>query len=165
MLRCNEARHRPQRHSSFGRTKMRERRRRRRMMRDGGGAYYTIVRPLIRLAHRVPAGQFVSGLRSCQSKATSSLQAVATEHLSRGVGRSDGGTLPCVDHHRLLTRMQRLGRILDAHAGRKAHVNISSVHVWRGETSRRLRGCSSFLIASPPCVTLIHRRHVEPHRD
>ena len=84
---------------------MRRRRRRRRVV---GGGYYTIVRPLIRLAQRLPAGQFVSGLRSCQSKQTSSPQAVATKHLSCCVERFDGGTLLYMDHHcaairRLLT--------------------------------------------------------------
>lgn len=137
---------------------MRERRRR------AGGGYYTIVRPLIRLAQRLPAGQFVSGLRSCQSKQTSSPQAVATKHLSCCVERFDGGILLWMDHHCAAIHRQ----LTHSHA---CNASVKSgctrmwillfLHVWRGGTSRRVRGCLSFLIASPPYVTLIIRRHVE----
>lgn len=161
---------------------------------EGGGGYYTIVRPLIRLAHRLPAGQFVSGLRSCQSKRTSSPQAVATEHLSCCVERFDGGTLLCVDpslllrcnphtHTHIHTRTAHNAphrentthacnasvKNLDAHARREHACEyfyfLYVLHVWRGGTSRRLRGCLSFRTASPPYVTLINRRHVESHQD
>ena len=158
----------------------------------GGGGYYTIVRPLIRLAQRLPAGQFVSGLRGCQSNQTSSPpQAVATKHLSCCVERFDGGilcawavTLRCNPlslstshtHTRAHTHTYTHACNGSVKSGRtrqeekNAHVNNRAfLHVRRGGTRRRVRGCSSVcprFLSPPPHVTLIHRRHVEPpHQD
>ena len=61
-----------------------------------------------------------------------------------------------MDHHRRAA-IRRLARThthvtprWNPAGGEDAHVNIVSLHVRRGGTSRRVRGCLSFLIASPP---------------
>ena len=134
--------------------------------------WHTIVRPLIRLAQSLPAGEFLSGLLSCQSKKTSSPQACcACEALQ----------LPC----RVIWRRETLvdgpalrwNRLL-AFAKHACNVSVESERIcWR-----QIRPCafacqerrnwslvhgrvSFFFFKFPPMSHVINRRHVESHKD